>query len=466
MNTAGVGGDVVGIVLAAGRGSRMRSRKPKPLHRAVGKELIRYPVDLLSACGVERIVVVVSPDNRDAIGDLLGERVKYAVQPEPQGTGDALACGLAALPGVPSLLVVLSGDTPLVRSESVRQLVEDHCADAGRRMTILSATDVFSGDLGRIRRGSAEGPGGAAPVTAVIEAADLPDAATGPEEVNAGVYCFDGHWLAETVMSIPPAASGERYLTALAALAAGAGDGVAALPVAWPDEAMGVNDRKQLAAAETVLRDRINLHWMESGVTIMDTATTYIDADVTIGCDTVVLPNTMLSGGTVIGEDCEVGPNAMIRDTVIGDRCRIVASALEGARVESDVGIGPYSHLRPGSLIETGAHLGNYVEVKNSRVGAAAAVGHFSYLGDADIGAGANIGAGTITCNYDGVNKHWTVIGDGAFIGCDTMLVAPVTVGAGAATGAGAVVLRDVPEARLAVGVPAKLLPPPEKEQD
>ena len=465
MNATGTGVDSVGIILAAGRGSRMRSRKPKPLHRAAGKELIRYPVDLLSACGVERIVLVTSPENYDAISELLGESVQYAVQPTPNGTGDALACGLAALHTLPSLLVVLSGDTPLVRPESVQALVDDHCANAGRCLTILSATDVFAGDLGRIRRGGAKEPGGTAPVTGIIEAADLPDATPGPEEVNTGVYCFDGPWLAQAIGSIRPAASGELYLTALAAIAAEAGDDVAALPVARPDEAMGVNDRKQLAAVETVLRDRINRHWMESGVTIIDTATTYIDADVTIGCDTVVLPNTMLSGETVIGEDCEVGPNAVVRDTVIGDRCRIVASTLEESRVESDVGIGPYSHLRPGSLIERGVHLGNYVEVKNSRVGAGAAAGHFSYLGDADIGVGVNIGAGTITCNYDGVDKHRTTIGDGAFIGSDTMLVAPVTVGDGAATGAGAVVIRDIPEARRAVGVPARLLPPPEKEQ-
>ncbi len=465
MNAAGTGVDAVGIVLAAGRGSRMRSRKPKPLHCAAGKELIRYPVDLLSACGVERVVVVTSPENRDAICELLGESVQYAIQPTPNGTGDALACGLAALDALPSLLVVLPGDTPLVRPKKVQALVDDHCANAGRCMTILSAPDVFAGDLGRIQRGSAKEPGGNAPVTAIIEAADLPDTTPGPEEVNTGVYCFDGPWLAETIGSIRPAASGEFYLTALAAIAAGSGDDVAALPVARPDEAMGVNDRKQLAAVETVLRDRINLHWMESGVTIIDTATTYIDADVTIGCDTVVLPNTMLSGETVIGEDCAVGPNAIVRDTVIGDRCRIVASTLEGSRVESDVDIGPYSHLRPGSLIETGVHLGNYVEVKNSRVGANTAAGHFSYLGDADIGVGVNIGAGTITCNYDGVDKHRTVIGDGAFIGSDTMLVAPVTVGDGAATGAGAVVIRDIPEARRAVGVPARLLPPLEKEQ-
>ena len=466
MDATGTGMDTVGVVLAAGRGSRMRSRKPKPLHCAAGKELIRYPVELLSACGVAHIVVVTSPDNRDAIWGLLGDSVQYAVQPAPNGTSDALTCGLAALSSIPSLVVVLSGDTPLIRPESVRELIGEHRGNAGRCMTILSATDVFAGDLGRIQRGSCNDRGDAGPVTGIVEAADLPEARSGPTEVNAGAYCFDGIWLAATVGSIPRSSTGERYLTALAAIAAGAGDGVAALPIALADEAMGVNDRKQLSGVEMVLRDRINLQWMESGVTIIDTATTYIDADVKIGRDTVVLPNTMLSGQTVIGEDCEVGPNSIVRDTIIGNRCRIIASVLEASQVQSDVDIGPYSHLRPGALIESGAHLGNYVEVKNSRVGAGTAAGHFSYLGDADIGVGVNIGAGTITCNYDGVEKHQTIVGDGAFIGSDTMLVAPVTVGDGAATGAGAVVIRDVPEARRAVGVPARLLPSLEKEQD
>ena len=458
--------DVVGVILAAGRGSRMRSRKPKPLHCAAGKELIRYPVALLRECGVNRIVVVTSPDNCDAIAELLGDAVAYAVQPHPNGTADAVACGLAALPAPASAVVALAGDTPLVRPESLRQLMADHAGSDGRRMTILSAADVFAADLGRVRRGDAANPERLGPVAAIVEAADLEESASGPAEVNTGVYCFDGPWLAEMIGRVAPAPSGERYLPALAAMAADAGENVAALPIARADEAMGVNDRLQLAAAETALRDRINCRWMAEGVTIIDTATTYIDADVAIGPDTVLLPNTMLTGQTVIGEECEIGPNSVVRDTVVGDRCRVVASVLEGARVMSDVDIGPYSHLRPAAVIESGVHLGNYVEVKNSRVGADTAAGHFCYLGDADIGAGVNIGAGAITCNYDGVDKHRTVIGAGAFIGSDTMLVAPVTVGEAAATGAGAVVTRDVPEARRAVGVPARLLPLPEKEHD
>ena len=466
MNAIEPGTEVVGIILAAGMGSRMRSRKPKPLHRAAGKELIRYPVDLLIGLGVRQIVVVTSPDNRAAIADAVGDEVLCAVQPAPRGTGDAVAHGLEAVPDLPSTVMVLNADTPLVRESSLRQMMADHAGVAERRMTILSAPDAFGPDLGRIRRCQADDAHSPGHVAAIIEARDLDRIDEGPAEVNTGVYCFDAKWLASNIRKVPEAPSGERYLTALVAMAVSQGEIVSATPVALPDEAMGVNDRIQLAAVENVLRDRINLHWMAEGVTIVDVATTYIDADVAIGPDTVILPNTMLTGRTTIGDECEVGPNTVVRDTTIGDRCRIIASVLEESRVESDVDIGPYSHLRPGAAIETGVHLGNYVEVKNSRVGANTAAGHFCYLGDADVGSGVNIGAGTITCNYDGVNKHRTVIGDGAFVGSDTMLIAPVTLGQSAATGAGAVVTKDVPEARRAVGVPARLLPISDREND
>ena len=479
-DVTGDGAAVVGIILAAGRGRRMRSRQPKPLHRVAGKELVRYPAELMAECGVKRVAVVASPESRDAIAGALGKGndggIVYAVQKYPDGTAGAVAAGLSAwhesadVPA-PAAVLVMAGDTPLVRAESVRRLLAEHAGGGpGRRMTILSATDVFADDLGRIERAA----GGS--VVRIVEAAErvgAEDADGGfglgglprPAEVNTGVYCFDAVWLEEMLPRIGPAASEERYLTALAA-AGGVGsngggdaDAVVAVPAALADEAMGVNDRRQLAAVETVMRDRINEGWMLAGVTIMDTATTYIDAGVTVGADTVILPNTMLAGDTAIGGECEIGPNAVIRDSVVGDGCRVTASALEGARVGNGVSIGPYSHLRPGAVIEDGVHLGNYVEVKNSRVGAHTAAGHFCYLGDADIGAGVNIGAGAITCNYDGTDKHPTTIGDGAFIGSDTMLVAPVVVGAGAATGAGSVVTKDIPDAGRAVGVPARLLP-------
>ncbi len=460
MSAATIQTDAVGIILAAGHGHRMRSRIPKPLHLAAGKELIRYPVALLLQCGVDRIVVVASPDNHDALAAVFGDSVAYAIQPAANGTADAVACALAALDSVPDTVVVLASDTPLVRGKSLRRLMDEHTSAAGRCMSILSAPDAFAPDLGHIQRAGSGDSDGLGSVSAIIEAADRPDSPAGPAEVNTGVYCFDGEWLATVISEVPPSRSGERYLTELARMAADAGRSVAAAPVALPDEAMGVNDRLQLSAVETVLRDRINCHWMRQGVTIIDTATTYIDADVAIAPDTVILPNTMLAGRTVIGPDCQIGPNSVVRDSVIADRCGIVASVIEGATIHSDVHIGPYSHLRPDTVIETGVHLGNYVEVKNSRIGPGVAAGHFCYLGDSDVGANVNIGAGTITCNYDGIGKHQTTIGDGAFIGSDTMLIAPVSVGPGAATGAGSVVTRDVPPSGRVAGVPARLLPP------
>ena len=465
MSTTVTQTDAVGIILAAGHGRRMRSRIPKPLHMAAGKELIRYPVELLAQCGVARIVVVASPDNYDSLATVLGGCVGYAIQPAANGTADAVACGLAVLDAVPDTVVVMAGDTPLVRAESLNHLIQEHAVDAARCMTIMSATDVFAPDLGHIQRvfpGGSYGPG---PVSAIVEAADRSDAGVGPAEVNTGVYCFAGEWLSGVINQVPPSSSGERYLTELARMASDAGRDVVAAPIALADEAMGVNDRLQLSAVETVLRDRINCHWMRQGVTIIDAATTYIDADVAIGTDTVILPNTMLCGRTIIGQDCEIGPNSIVRDSGIGDRCRVIASVIEEATMHSDVDIGPYSHVRPDAVIEAGVHLGNYVEVKNSRVGPGTAAGHFCYLGDSDVGAGVNIGAGTITCNYDGIDKHRTTIGDGAFIGSDTMLVAPVNVGAGSATGAGSVVTKDVPPAGRVVGVPARLLPAKSTQQ-
>lgn len=459
MNTIGSDIDAVGMVLAAGRGSRMRSRIPKPLHTLAGRELIKFPVTVLRECGISQIVVVASAENREEIEGLLGDEVAYAVQDSPDGTAHAVACGLKALTDVPPMVVVLAGDTPLVRPGSISRLMEDHRSEPKRRMTILSAPHAYGPDLGHVKREGRDQHPGAGRVSGIEEANDRDEVSYELAEVNTGVYCFDGPWLAQRIGAVPVSGTGERYLTALVEMAVDAGDAVAALPAAMADEAMGVNDREQLAAAGAALRDRINRFWMSEGVTLVDPATTYIDMDVRLGQDTVVQPNTMLAGNTTIGEECEIGPNSCIRDSAIGHRCRIVASTLEEARVEDDVEIGPYSHLRPAAWIEADVHLGNYVEVKNSRVGSGTAAGHFCYLGDADVGAGVNVGAGTITCNYDGVDKHVTVIGKGAFIGSDTMLIAPVTVGEDAATGAGAVVTRDIPQGRRAVGVPARLLP-------
>ena len=440
----------VGIILAAGEGSRMKSRLPKPLHRVCGKELIRHPVDLLHSIGVGRTIVVVSPANQSAIRDLLGDTVEYAAQPQPLGTAHALSCALPLLDGDCSHILLLNADAPLVTSQSAQSLVQCHL-DRESAMTFLTAEGLFVEDMGRVLRDEN------GDVTGIVEAGDYDGPSDTPAEVNAGVYCFNLPWLARTLPDIPAAASGERYLTALAAV--GGKKQVQGVPASDPAEAFGVNNRVQLAIVASVQRERILEKWMLEGVTIIDPGSVCIDAGVTIGQDTVILPNTMLQGTTAVGEDCTIGPNSVIQDSRIGNGCRITASMLEEAIVDSGSDVGPFSHLRPGADLGPNVHVGNFVEVKNSRMAAGAVSGHFSYLGDASIGANVNIGAGTITCNYDGRDKLPTVIGEGAFIGCDTMLVAPVTVGPNAATGAGAVVTKDVPQGRLAVGVPARMLP-------
>jgi bifunctional UDP-N-acetylglucosamine pyrophosphorylase/glucosamine-1-phosphate N-acetyltransferase len=295
-------------------------------------------------------------------------------------------------------------------------------------------------------------------VTEIVEASDWSGPRDAPAEVNVGTYCFRTGWLKDNLDLIVPSPKGEKYLTSLAAMGRVRGNSIQGVPAGDPTEMMGVNNRVQLAQVESVERQRILIRLMLSGVTIQDPTSVYVDAEVAVGQDSLILPNTVLIGRTTIGEDCLIGPGTMIRDTTVGDRCRVTASMLEEAVMESGVEIGPFSHLRPGAHLESGVHIGNFVEVKNSRFGVGAVSGHFSYLGDATIGARVNIGAGTVTCNYDGKEKLNTVIGDGAFIGCDTMLVAPVNVGAGAVTGAGSVVTKDIPEGRLAVGVPARIL--------
>ena len=439
-----------GVVLAAGHGERMNSRRPKVLHQVCGKEMLRYPVELLRQLGIDRILVVVSPGNSKAVRDLLGDQLDYVIQPQAMGTADALARAAPTLLGQSEQLLVQGADSPLVRPDTVRRLMERHTSDSGD-MTVLSAQSATGGDLGRVLRDA----GGR--VTDIVEAADGDYHPDSGAEVNAGVYCFGASWLWENLERVEPSTSGERYITSLASIGAALGAKVQAVASTDANEVLGVNNRLQLSQVEAIQRQRIREEWMLKGVTIQDPASVFIDAGVTIGQDTVILPNTMLLGRSRIGEECEIGPGSVIRDSTIGHRCRATASFLEEATMEEGVDIGPFSHLRPGAYLESGVHIGNFVEVKESRFAAGAVMGHFGYVGDATIGAEVNLGAGMVTCNYDGVNKHRTVIERGAFIGCDTMLVAPVTVGAEAVTGAGAVVTKDVPAGRLAVGVPARI---------
>ena len=442
--------DWVGVVLAAGAGRRMNSKIPKVLHQVCGKPMLSHVVEGLKQAGVERVLVVVSPDNIGAIREALADSVDYVVQPEPLGTGHAVMQCVDSTATPDANLLVTMGDAPLIRPDTFTRLMARHLKSYAA-LTLLSARGSEQRDLGRVLRDDNGS------VRAIIEASDAEVRDIG-DEVNAGVYCFDGSWLSENVGRIPASANGEYYLTWLVEAASTRGRTIETITTDNAEEIMGVNDRISLAAAEAAMRRNIADKWMKIGVTIIDPASTYIDADVVIGRDSVIHPNSHLQAGATVGEDCVIGPGAMIRSSTIGDRCRVLLSVVEESTLEEDVDVGPYSHLRPGCHVEAGAHVGNFVEVKASRLGRGVKLGHFGYVGDADVGANANLGAGLVTCNFDGARKHRTKIGEDAFIGSDTMLVAPVTVGQGAATGAGTVVNTDVPPYRLAVGVPARII--------
>ena len=436
------------VVLAAGRGVRMRSRRPKALHEVAGRPMLRLLLDALADAGCERSVVVAAAED-DAVAAAAREAgALVAVQQEPRGTADAALAAAGAV-GEAGRVLIVHGDLPLLTSQSLAGLAEAH-TEAQATLSLLTVKVDDPTGYGRIVRSAGS-------VSAIVEEADADAATRAIGEINVGVYAAEAAWLWPALASLAPSAGGEVYLPDAVRAALEAGHAVLARPLADASEAQQVNTRAQLAAAEAVMRDRVRRQLMDGGVTIADPAATWIDAGVEVGEDTTLLPGVHLLGATAVGRDCRIGPNAVLRDTSVGERCTIGGSTLEGARLADDVRVGPYCHIRPGSTIEAGARLGNYAEVKASRVGAGSRVGHFSYLGDADVGEDVNIGAGTITANYDGTEKHRTVIGDGAFIGSDSMLVAPLRIGAGARTGVGSVVTRDVPPGASAIGAPARI---------
>ena len=436
------------VILAAGQGKRMRSSLPKPLHPLAGRPMVAHVLAAAREAGFQRCVVVVGPD-ADAIRGALGDEVEYAVQNERLGTGHSLAQAHAGA-GDARQLLVLNGDVPLVTPETLLRLVREH-EEQGADVTFLTALVDDAAEYGCVERDAA------GRVTGVVEAPDR-GATEGPAEINSGQYCFRPSWLWPRLEAVPKSSSGEYYLTSLIPMAVQEGAVVLPITTGDPDEVRGINDREQLAQAEAAIRRRINRRHMLAGVTLVDPAATYIDIDVRIDADTVIEPNTRLRGATAIGAACHVGPDCTVRDSTIGDRCTIVSSTVEESTLEDDIEIGPYSHLRPGAYVCAGVHIGNFAEVKNARLGHGVKMGHFSYIGDAEVGDETNIGAGTITCNFDGERKHRTVIGKSCFIGSDTLLVAPITIGDGARTGAGSVVNKDVPAGALAVGAPARMM--------
>jgi bifunctional UDP-N-acetylglucosamine pyrophosphorylase/glucosamine-1-phosphate N-acetyltransferase len=430
------------VILAAGEGKRMRSRTPKVLHELCGRPLISYPLRLAQTLS-DRVVMVVPPDAA-GVRALAGSDVTLVEQRERLGTGHAVLQAREACPKTGALLV-LAADMPLLLLETLERLVEHHRA-SGAAATVLTAIAERPQGYGRVLRQGGK-------VKRIVEDRDATDDQKKITEINTSVYCFDAKRLWPALAEIKPDNDqGELYLTDVVGVLARAGAKVEAVTVAEPVEAMGINDRKQLAALATIQRRRILERLMTEGVTVVDPASTYIDDTVTIGPDTIVHPQTVITGATSIGGECVIGAGSHVSDSRLAERVTVKPySIIETAVIEEDATLGPFCHLRPGCHIGAGAEIGNYAELKKSRVGRKTKMHHVSYLGDTTVGDDVNIGAGMITANYDGYRKHPTFIEDGAFVGTNSSLVAPLTIGAGAYVAAGSVITKDVPADALAL---------------
>lgn len=442
------------VILAAGYGTRMKSDLPKVMHLLGGRPLIDWAVRAVEPL-VDAPPVVVVGHGQALVRAYLGMRAVFAEQQQLLGTGHAVLQALPQIDDTVDTVLVTYADMPLLTSATLRQLFDlyaAHRADPALAIAMLTITRDNPQGFGRIARDAA------GRVAGIVEEIDCTPDELLIRELNPGIYCFDAAWVRAHLPTVPPSAKGEYYLTDLVALAVAQGRRVVTAPAPL-DDVYGINNRLHLAEAETILRRRILERHLLAGVTIIDPQATYIEDAVTIGADTTIWPGCILRGATVIGRQCTIGPYSTIVDTTIADGCRALYAVLEQARMDAGAEIGPFGHLRKGAHLGEHVHMGNFGEVKDSYLGPGVKMGHFSYIGNAEIGANVNIGAGTITCNYDGVHKSKTMIGENAFLGSDTMLVAPVAIGEGARTGAGAVVTHDVPPHATAYGVPARVHP-------
>lgn len=438
------------LILAAGLGTRMQSKTPKVLHPLGGVPMLMWTVGAAREATGRAPYVVVGPESSQ-IKEAIPEEIHWVIQVERLGTGHAVMQAAEHLQDKSEYVLVVNADLPLLRVATFATLIEEQKRNSGP-LTILTAKPSVSRGFGKILRD------GSGAIKGIMEEAHASQEQQKIKELNVGMYCFKAKWLWEHLNQLPLSPKGEYYLTDMIALAVEEGNQVAWTEVEDDDEIIGVNNRHHLAEAQAAVQRRVNRKWMLSGVTITDPTSAYIDPNVKIGADTVILPNTHLQGTTTIGENCIVGPNSIIEDSAIGDRCEILMSVVRKATLEDDVDIGPFAHLRRGAHLQRGVHMGNFGEVKDSVLGPSVKMGHFSYVGDTTIGENSNIGAGTVTCNFDGKNKNKTIIGKDVFIGSDTMLVAPIQLGDGSRTGAGSVVTRDVADHTLVAGVPARAI--------
>jgi len=442
---------VTAILLAAGQGTRMKSSLPKVLHPVAGRPMIWHALEAIKHSTTEKPVVVVG-HGAEGVTNYLANSAQTVLQEPQLGTGHAVMQAESLLKNKTDLIVVCYSDMPLLRGETLQALVETQKNNKGPLSMLTVHADNPRG-FGRVIRNTD------ATVSAIVEEYVATAEQLQVKELNVGGYCFDASWLWDALHRIPKnPQKGEYYLTDVVELASRDGLSVLATVMDDLEETIGVNTRVHLSECDVAMRRRINQQHMLNGVTMMDPASAYIEVGVKIGVDTVIMPNTYLHGATEIGEGNVIGPNSIIRDSKIGNRCKVLASDLDGALLEDDVDMGPFARLRKGAHLGCHVHMGNFGEVKDSHLADGVKMGHFSYIGNAQIGANTNIGAGTITCNYDGEKKHATEIGEDVFIGSDTMLVAPLKIGNGARTGAGAVVTKNVNEDTLVVGMPARAI--------
>ncbi len=432
------------VILAAGKGTRMKSGLPKVLHQVCGRAMVEHVLQAVQEVSVQKTVLVVGYQG-DLVAELVGDSVETAYQAEQLGTAHALLQCCDAFKGYDGDILVVCGDTPLLRHQTLSQLYAEH-SRSGSAATVLTAVLADPTGYGRVIRNATGG------IMKIVEQKDAVPAELAVTEINTGVYCFKAEGLFEALSQIrSDNAQGEYYLTDIIEYYIGRGDSVGAVIADDFAEVMGVNDRCQLAVVEKVLRRRILDRLMMSGVTIMDPASTFIDDTVDIGADTFIYPFTFVEGKSKIGENCRIGPSTRLVNVTLGCRVNVQNSVITESRVDDGCNIGPFAYIRPGCVLEKDVKVGDFVELKNSHLDQGCKVPHLSYVGDADVGRGSNIGCGTITCNYDGVKKSRTWVGAYAFIGSNTNLVAPVVVGDGAITGAGSTITKDVPPGALGI---------------
>ncbi|WP_102264800.1 bifunctional UDP-N-acetylglucosamine diphosphorylase/glucosamine-1-phosphate N-acetyltransferase GlmU [Mesobacillus jeotgali] len=432
------------IILAAGQGTRMKSKLYKVLHPVCGKPMVQHVIDQVKSLNINEIVTIVG-HGAEKVKDQLGEDSQYALQAEQLGTAHAVQQAGDMLADKEGVAIVVCGDTPLIKAETMEALFKHH-EETNAKATILTARAEDPTGYGRIVR-NAEGF-----VEKIVEHKDASEQERSINEINTGTYCFDNKMLFEAIQNVSnDNVQGEYYLPDVIEILKNQGEIVSAYVTDSFAETLGVNDRVALAEAERTMKKRINEYHMRNGVSLIDPDNTYIGPDVQVGQDTVIFPGTMLSGSTVIGSECQIGPNTEISNCEIGNNTVIRQSAAFDSKIGSEVNIGPFAHIRPESDINDEVKIGNFVEIKKAVFGKGSKASHLSYIGDAEVGADVNIGCGSITVNYDGKNKFLTKIEDGVFIGCNSNLVAPVTIGKGAYVAAGSTITEDVPGEALAL---------------